>query len=243
MTAKNQKTCPEAKPDYEPTKRERAVVSRFLNEQAEWAPRVKISGPEDPGVITPDHPKKTIGLLLLMEAIGTADTDFFNGILGQLANASSHGNEVDERKINFMLSVIKGIEPRDQVEAMLATQMAAVHMAIMMFASRLAGVQDLAQLESAERALNKLARTFTTQTEALKRYRTGGEEKVPVQHVTVNEGGQAIVGNVTHRQREATTENTATRPLLADAKTVPMPILQENKAQAPATRRRLTRKS
>jgi hypothetical protein len=52
MTAKNQKTCPEAKPDYEPTKRERAVVSRFLNEQAEWAPRVKISGPEDPGLVT-----------------------------------------------------------------------------------------------------------------------------------------------------------------------------------------------
>ena len=50
MTAKNQKRRPEAKPDYELTKRELAVVSRFLNEQAEWAPRVKISGPEDPGV-------------------------------------------------------------------------------------------------------------------------------------------------------------------------------------------------
>ena len=34
------------------------------------------------------------------------------------------------------------------------------------------------------------------QVEALKRYRTGGEQKVTVQHVTVNEGGQAIVGSV-----------------------------------------------
>ena len=32
--------------------------------------------------------------------------------------------------------------------------------------------------------------------EALKRYRTGGEQRVTVQHVTVNEGGQAIVGAV-----------------------------------------------
>jgi hypothetical protein len=31
-----------------------------------------------------------------------------------------------------------------------------------------------------------------------KRYRMGGEQKVTVQHVTVNEGGQAIVGNVRH---------------------------------------------
>jgi hypothetical protein len=31
---------------------------------------------------------------------------------------------------------------------------------------------------------------------ALKRYRTGGEQKVAVQHVSANDGGQAIVGNV-----------------------------------------------
>jgi hypothetical protein len=36
------------------------------------------------------------------------------------------------------------------------------------------------------------------QMEALKRYRTGGQQKVTVEHVTVNDGGQAIVGAVTH---------------------------------------------
>ena len=35
------------------------------------------------------------------------------------------------------------------------------------------------------------------QMETLKRYRTGGEQKVTLQHVSVSEGGQAIVGNVT----------------------------------------------
>ena len=34
------------------------------------------------------------------------------------------------------------------------------------------------------------------QMEALKKYRTGGEQKVTVEHVTVNSGGQAIVGNI-----------------------------------------------
>ena len=38
--------------------------------------------------------------------------------------------------------------------------------------------------------------------EALKRYRTGGEQKVTVQHVTVSEGGNAIVGNVTQAASE-----------------------------------------
>jgi hypothetical protein len=44
---------------------------------------------------------------------------------------------------------------------------------------------------------SKLSRTFAGQVEALKRYRTGGQQKVTVEHVTVNQGGQAIVGSVT----------------------------------------------
>jgi hypothetical protein len=49
-------------------------------------------------------------------------------------------------------------------------------------------------------------RTFATQLEALKRYRTGGEQKVTVQHVSVSEGGQTIVGNVTHAAPETAPE-------------------------------------
>ena len=84
---------------------------------------------------------------------------------------------------------------------MLAAQMAAVHNATMTFARRLAHVDNIPQQDSAERAFNKLARTFVSQVEALKRYRSGGEQTARVEHVTVNEGGQAIVGNVTHGGR------------------------------------------
>jgi hypothetical protein len=69
-----------------------------------------------------------------------------------------------------MLAVVKGIEPRDQIEAMLAAQMAAVHMASMTFARRLTHVDTIQQQDSASNAFTKLARTFTAQVEALKRY-------------------------------------------------------------------------
>ena len=93
-------------------------------------------------------------------------------------------------------AVVKGIEPRDQIEAMLGAQMAAVHMASMTFARRLAHVENIPQQDSAERAFNKLTRTFAAQMSALKEYRSKGEQKMTVQHVHVAEGGQAIVGNV-----------------------------------------------
>jgi hypothetical protein len=130
-----------------------------------------------------------------MRALGTTDFDFYSGLLNQLLNASKE-KEASESGTNFMLSVIKGIEPRDQIEAMLAAQMAAVHMASMTFARRLAHVEMIQQQDSASNAFNKLTRTFASQVEALKRYRSGGEQKMTVQHVHVAEGGQVIVGNV-----------------------------------------------
>ena len=80
--------------------------------------------------------------------------------------------------------------------------MAAIHNATIVAVARLTRVETIPQQDSAERALNKLARTFASQVEALKRYRSRGDQTVRVEHVTVNEGGQAIVGNVAHRGGE-----------------------------------------
>ena len=114
---------------------------------------------------------------------------------------------------------------------MLAAQMAVVHTATMTFTRRLANVETIAEQDSAERALNKLARTFAMQMEALKRYRTGGEQKVTVQHVSVNEGGQAIVGNVNTAGGTAAEKPVTTTPALSDARQQAMPIIETTPAQ------------
>jgi hypothetical protein len=51
------------------------------------------------------------------------------------------------------------------------------------------------------RVLSRLQRAFTTQLDSLSKLRRGGQQKVVVEHVHVYEGGQAIVGNVTHAGR------------------------------------------
>ena len=188
---------------YEPTPYERAAMVAYVARKKEkpLAPRMKVSMKGNVATISPDHPDAGIGHLLLMETLGASEPDFIDGLLGQLANVGTKGRAVDERGLNFMLAVVKGVEPKDQVEAMLAAQMAAVHNATMTFARRLAHVDNIPQQDSAERAFNKLARTFAVQVEALKRYRSRGEQHVRVEHVTVNEGGQAIVGAVTHGGR------------------------------------------
>jgi hypothetical protein len=132
----------------------------------------------------------------LARMLGTTNRQFLDGLLVQL------GNSGPVETITFKLSVIDGIRPRDQLETLLAAQMAAVHEAAMKFARQLAYSEELPIRESAERGLNKCARTFAAQMEALKRYRSVGEQKVAVQQVSVSDGGQAIVGNVTQAPPE-----------------------------------------
>lgn len=199
MTKSEQKLAKAAVPEpYKPKPAEVAALTAYRARQAKRPPaHVKVTKTKAGCAVGPDHPDLAIGSVTLMNAMGTASTEFMHGLLTQLSNAASQGREPDEASINFMLSVVNGIGPRDEVEAMLAAQMAAIHMATMTFARRLAHVETLPQQDGAERAFNKLARTFTTQIEALKRYRSDGHQTVRVERVTVEAGGQAIVGAVT----------------------------------------------
>ncbi len=142
-----------------------------------------------------------MGEALTMLELGTSDPRFYRGIIGQVATLGEHDTRISETASDFTLSVVGGVEPRDEIEAMLAVQMGAVHQATMMMARRLNHVQNIEQQNSAERALNKLARTFTSQVETLKRYRSKADQTVRVERVEVKEGGQAIVGDVHHGGR------------------------------------------
>jgi hypothetical protein len=223
------------KTKYQPTASERAALDKHNARRAAitLAPRLKV--PKDGKTISLDHPDQTVASSLLMEALGSTDTDFVEGLVTQLVNASG---QLDEAGLNFVLAVIKDVKPNDQLEAMLAAQMAIVHVTLMKFARHFDRIESLPQQDSAERAFNKLARTFTGQMEALKRYRTGGEQKVTVQHVSVGEGGQAIVGNVTQATPQTVPAKPAASPLaVSDARQAAMPIIEARRARVPVERR------
>lgn len=117
------------------------------------------------------------------------------GIIGQVSSLGSPNTRVDENASNMSLGFVDAMEPRDSAEALLLTQMAAIHHATMMLARRLNHVDNIRQQDAAERALNKLGRTYAAQMDTLKRYRSKGQT-VRVERVTVESGGQAVVGNV-----------------------------------------------
>lgn len=109
--------------------------------------------------VTFTHADPDLAHILMMADLGTCDPNFMVGVQQQIAAIDIHGRQIDADSSNFLLSVARGIQPRDELEAMVAVQMGAIHRATMMMARRLNHVENIPQQDAAERALNKLART------------------------------------------------------------------------------------
>jgi hypothetical protein len=88
--------------------------------------------------------------------------------------------------------------PADEIEAMLAVEMIATHEMALDMLIRAKQADLTPTLQEYDSLAVKLLRTFTAQVEAFGRLRRGGEQRVIVQHVNVNNGGRVIVGGVNH---------------------------------------------
>jgi hypothetical protein len=190
--------APSAK--YQPTEREAAVVAKSRARCRQTMPPVTFSviqAEQNPATLAVtldvDHPSKAMGHVLVTEALGTANPLFKDAMVTQLIRLATTGRKVSQPELNRLFAMVQGINPRDETEAMLAVQMAAIQNATIEVARYLSCATMLPQIDSHSNALNKLARTFAVQMETLKRYRSTGEQSIRVQHVTVNDGGQAVV--------------------------------------------------
>ena len=111
------------------------------------------------------------------------------------------------------------IQAKNNIEKMLAHQLAAAHKLAMTFAGQARELADYARSETygrlrdvdasgASRAANSSARmmdAFQKGSLALHKLRTGGTQTVTVQHVNVSEGGQAVVtGDIRSGGRDET---------------------------------------
>jgi hypothetical protein len=163
---------------------------------------------------------------LLMKELGINDTDLLVGLLQQIYGASRKGAEVDHMDADFTLAFVKGGKPRDPIDSALETQMSVTHQQFMRIANRLNNAKTEFEFKLYEPIFTRLARTYVSQVDALKRYRSKDQPGLTVQTVSVQDGGQAIVGHVTHQARNAGLPENAAAPLaITDAKLMPMPSL------------------
>lgn len=136
-----------------------------------------------------------------LKRIGGSRSDKWNNVLAnQAVNALWLKNSDDETRdlqLSAAVAAMAGIEPKDELEGMMAAQLLAAHNAAMeCYRRAMIGEQTFEGRRENLNQANKLSRTYTTLLEALNRHRGKGQQKVTVEHVHVHSGGQAVVGMV-----------------------------------------------
>jgi hypothetical protein len=191
-----------------------------------------------------------------LNALGGSQSDAWNNILANQTMQSlwlTHSNEDDrDKQIKATAAALVGIAPKDEIEGMLAAQLIAAHNAAMECYRRamLAEQTFEGRRENLSQA-NKLSRSCAVLLEALNRHRGKGQQKVTVEHVTVNAGGQAIVGSVqapgggapsqTEEQPHAITHAPGTPMRSANPQRELVPIARDAQRPLPATWRQIDR--
>ena len=173
---------------------EQAESDNLLEKTRRPSPKLKMSEDGEQYTLQLDEFSDVVALT---EATGTANPGLMQKLTMQQARVTFAQGTSDLNGVNATLAAMHGIKPRDELEGMLATQMVAVHNMAMEMAQRaMFEDQTFEGVNANVNRVTKLMRTFTTQIEALQKYRTKGQQKITVQHVTVADGGQAVVGNV-----------------------------------------------
>ena len=197
---------------------ERAEIEKARRRTKARAPRIAMHIEDRPTggrAFYPDHSDDEGHEYRLTDAFGTRSLEFVRSMLNGLGIATADHlldydfspGRANQVALNAALAVISGVRPKDEIEAMLAAHMALTNIALLDLFARTRGSianhkyegDGIKRLDVLGNLTNKFMRTYTMQIEALARKRRKGEQNIRVEHVHVYAGGQAIVGNVSHR--------------------------------------------
>jgi len=172
------------------------------------------NGSDETFVIKADTSSNTVSIEINNKnsrLFGTNDEDSASGLLQQVVAVVPTGGTHHLHRLKLALSTVHGIGPKDELEGLLAAQMIGVHNVAMECLKRAAAEgQTFEGMDAHVNRAVRLLRTFTSQMEALNRHRGNVNQQLVVGNVNVSDGGQAIVGPVSHAGRgKALTEDDA----------------------------------
>jgi len=180
-----------------------AALTTQLQQQEQSVPgnkqpvRVKLRRVDcDCHVAYPPESMKKDWWARLKKTLGTSSPDFVAATLRQIEIASRLPYQgTSEVAVNAALAIIDGAQPRNEIEAVAAIQLACAHAATMQVLNSLHNTSGRQQAAMASAAA-QLIKASALQMEQLRKLKGGQSQYVRVEHVHVNDGGQAVIGNV-----------------------------------------------
>lgn len=133
---------------------------------------------------------------------------FTTTISGFFMDDSSLGIFNESFNANAVRDALLAMKPADEYEGMLCSRLLVLHNQYMHFMARITGSEQTSQsIDLNINRATKLMRLYNETLESLNKYRRKGEQKVTVQHVNVNSGGQAVVAGSFQQGGEGSDKN------------------------------------
>ena len=189
-----------------PSTAERNAIDEARSRVRKRRPRFRLNAAvlKSSNQIAPPHSDAEGWEARLQDAFGTSGRAFATAELGRLFRAATmKDGKLDNVRLDSLIAVIDGVRPANEIEAMLASQLAVTHSLALDFLIRAKNADQIPQFDSAGRMAAKLLVAFAGHVELLTKLQRGGNQTVRVEHVHVYPGGQAIVGNVNTGGRDA----------------------------------------
>ena len=134
----------------------------------------------------------------LREAFGTMSDEFVDVILGKLVEALRPGlyDTLEESTLNAALATIDSMQPRTELDALLAVQIIATGFGGLRFLRQSYRHMTEDYIDVYGGYAIKLLRLQNELIQAFDRHRRGNQQTVEVRHVHIHSGGQGMVGIV-----------------------------------------------
>ena len=143
-------------------------------------------------------PKPNSPLIKLIEQTGIRGIvpDVVKAIMSPLINLIANQDSDDVGSaLNKSITLIAASDPKNQLELMLATQLAMTHITLGKSARILdQNYKDVQTINSLGNQYTKLSRLGIDQINTLERMKGKGQQKIIVEKVNIEAGGQAAIG-------------------------------------------------
>jgi len=141
----------------------------------------------------------------LRQAFGnTLSDEFAELMLGKLVSALRPGpfDHLDEATLNAAIALISSLNPRTELAALIAVEIAATGFAGLKFLRQSQHHMDEIYIAVYGGFATKLLRLQLEMIQALDRHQRGNKQTVEVRHVHIHSGAQGVVGIVNASERE-----------------------------------------
>jgi hypothetical protein len=133
----------------------------------------------------------------LKSVFGTKDLVLINKLIQNTTSLKFVRGNISNKDILSVHDLFKNLKPADEIEAILISQIVSADSFANEFQKRaLSPEQTVFGIDANTARYSKGINSMCRLIDTLIRYKRGGLQKVIVEHVTVTNGSQAIIGNV-----------------------------------------------